>query len=323
MPTVEVNPIRCRVWSLHARLDENLTEENCRTEIESFEKHGQLVPALGRRLRGNPGYEVELIYGARRLFAARHLNQPLLVELREINDRDGIIAMELENRLRRDISPFERGSSYDVWLRNGHFKSQQEIANALQVSPAKISRLLKLARLPATLIEAFGDACDICEVWGVELASLLEDPGSERRVLSVAGSIAAIAPRPRADEIYKQLCAAGKGRRSLRAADRIVKGEDGEELFRVRRRRGQIVFGVRLEILCQESIDEIERAIAWVMDPAGAAQGIIAVEPGYRNVSGPILRAAKLRPPVAQIDASALSAAAALFEPGVLHTAIG
>lgn len=266
MPTITVSPLRCRVWNLHARLDENLTEESCRSEIESFERHGQLVPVLGRRLRGDPDYDIELIYGARRLFVARHLNVPLLVELRDISDREGLIAMDVENRLRQDLSAYERGKSYDRWLRESHFASQDEIASALRISPAQISRLLKLARLPLVVIEAFGNAIDICEVWGAVLANLLKDPESEQRVLQAARSIAAVVPRPAASEIYQQLCAAGKTAPASQVADRIVKDARGEELFRVKRQRSSIVFSVSMELLSQETLDEIEHTIACVMD---------------------------------------------------------
>lgn len=268
MATIAINPLRCRVWNLHSRLDESLTEESCRLQIASFEKHGQLIPALGRRLRGNPDYDIELIYGARRLFVARHLNVPLLVELRDISDRDGIVAMDLENRLRQDVSAYERGTSYDRWLRDGYFSSQDEIARALQVSPAQVSRLLKLARLPQAVTEAFGNATEICEVWGAELANLLKDPESERRLMQAARNIAAVAPRPPGSEIYKQLCAAARDNRESRATDRVVKDERGDELFRVKRQRDSIVFSVSMDILCEESLDRIEREIAGLMDPS-------------------------------------------------------
>jgi ParB family chromosome partitioning protein len=265
MTTISVSPLRCRVWSLHARLDENLTEETCRAEIESFEKHGQLIPALGRRLRGNRDYDIELIYGARRLFVARHLNVPLLVDVREIADREGIVAMDLENRVRQDLSAFERGTSYDRWLREGHFSSQHEIANTLQVSAAQISRLLKLARLPKPIIEAFSKATDICEVWGAELANLLRDQVTEQRMVQAARSIALMAPRPSAEETYKQLCSAAKA--ATHTATRVVKDEDGNELFRVKHQRGNVVFDVRHNLLSQDLLNRIESVVARILDP--------------------------------------------------------
>src|SRR5688572_6279056 len=93
-----VNPFRCRVWALHDRLEGEISEETCRAEIDSFSRHGQLVPVLGRPLQAGSSYDVELICGARRLFAARHLNLPLKVDLREMSDHDAIIAMDIENR---------------------------------------------------------------------------------------------------------------------------------------------------------------------------------------------------------------------------------
>ena len=77
---VSVSPFRCRVWALHDRLDDYVTEESCRAEIESFAAHGQLVPALGRPVWGDVSYDVEIVYGARRLFVARHLGIQLKVK---------------------------------------------------------------------------------------------------------------------------------------------------------------------------------------------------------------------------------------------------
>src|SRR5262245_11295499 len=79
---VSVSPFRCRVWALHDRLEEYLTEESCKSEIDSVAAHGQLVPVLGRPLRADPDHDVEIVCGARRLFVARHLGVPVRVELR-------------------------------------------------------------------------------------------------------------------------------------------------------------------------------------------------------------------------------------------------
>src|SRR5690348_8381159 len=104
---VAVNPFRCRMWDLHDRLESYLSPANCRAEIDSFLRHGQLIPAVGRPIKGDPDFDVEVVCGARRLFVARHLNKPLLVELREMTDREVIIAIDIENRQRTDISPYE------------------------------------------------------------------------------------------------------------------------------------------------------------------------------------------------------------------------
>src|SRR5688572_29010510 len=122
---VSVNPFRCTVWKYHERIEELITEAICAVEIESFAQHGQLVPVLGRQLPPNSDYDYELIYGARRLFVARHINKPLLVELRDISDKEAIVAMDMENSQRQEVSPYERGRSYARWLAVGHFDSQE------------------------------------------------------------------------------------------------------------------------------------------------------------------------------------------------------
>jgi hypothetical protein len=43
---VSMDLCRCRAWDLRDRLEEFLTEETCREEIESVRAHGQLVPAV-------------------------------------------------------------------------------------------------------------------------------------------------------------------------------------------------------------------------------------------------------------------------------------
>src|SRR5580698_7585424 len=128
MPSIiTVSPFRCRMWDLHDRLETHINERTCRAEIDSFSKHGQIVAAIGRSVHGDKNCDVELITGARRLFVARHLNQHIAVELRTMSDKEALIAMDAENRLRRDISPYERALSYSQWLRAGHFKHQDEI----------------------------------------------------------------------------------------------------------------------------------------------------------------------------------------------------
>ena len=132
---------------MHDRLEAYLTERSCRSEIASFEKHGQLVPALGRRIGNDPRFDVEIICGARRLFVARHLNQPLRVDLREMTDIEAIVAIDIENRQRADVSAYERGLSFVEWIRSGYFGSQREIARTLGLSGGELeSRLWEMLR---------------------------------------------------------------------------------------------------------------------------------------------------------------------------------
>ncbi len=270
---VSVSPFRCRMWSLHDRLEEQITEESCRAEIESIHRHGQLVPALGRRLRGEPMHDVELIYGARRLFVARHLNLPLRVELREINDREAIVAMDIENRQRQDISPYERGLSYARWLREGHFNSQDDIAAALKVSASHVSRLLKIARLPPIVVSAFNDISQLCEAWALEIAAALDDAEKRPRTLKAAREIAQTTPRPPAREVCRRLLAAPvAGRKpSAKHAQEVICDDKGAPLFRVRHERRAIALLLPVDRVSAVMLKEVYGSVRGLLQRESAA----------------------------------------------------
>lgn len=265
--TVEIDPFRCRMWSLHDRLEEHIQESTCKAEIQSFQEHGQLLPVLGRRLRGDPQFDVELIYGARRLFVARTINKPLLVKLREMSDRDAIIAMDMENRQRKDISAYERGLSYARWLRTGKFQSQEELSQVLGVSASQVSRLLKLGRVPSVVIGAFSNALEIREEWGLELAQALDDPDKRDRIIRGARAVRkSTTPLP-ARDVYRRLMAASvTGRKPKRHShDQVIKEDDGAPLFRIRHYRDAIALLLPIRRVSAEKLDVIQRALTQIL----------------------------------------------------------
>jgi ParB family chromosome partitioning protein len=255
------------VWHLHDRLEEDINDDTCRAEIESFRKHGQLIPAIGRRTAVSDDYDIELICGARRLFVARHIKQPLLVELHDFTDREALVAMDLENRQRKDISPYERGLSFARWLSSGHFESQDDIVRALRISASQVSRLLKFARLPAVVVDAFDSPASICEIWGLQLATALENPDFRQAIVSVARSIVAGGePRPPAAEVYRRLLAAMSGRKPRKLSrDKIVKSVDGSPLFRVRQQSLAIALLLPMDRVSATQLASIEAAVAAIL----------------------------------------------------------
>jgi ParB family chromosome partitioning protein len=242
---ITADPFRCRVWALNDRLQDFLTEASCQAEIESVARDGQLVPVVGRALPGNPDFDIEVVCGARRLFIARHLNIPLRIELRTLTDRQAAVAVETENCLRKQTSPYERGLWLAKLLRQNVYRSQDEMARDLGITPTQVSRLLKFSDLPAMIIGAFASPHDILESWAVELHRAWGD--ERRRLLTErCRGLEGKARRPPAVSVYEMLLAS-RGpavRRTGRGAASIVKSPSGEPLLRFERQRNDVVLRI-------------------------------------------------------------------------------
>jgi len=264
---VSVNPFRCRVWSEHERMAEQITEGTCGEEIRSFQRHGQQIAALGRPWRTDPEHDIEVICGARRLFVARHLNRELLIEIREMSDRDAVVALDLENRQRKDLSPYERGVSYQNWLRKGYFSSQEEIGRLLGISTAQVSRLVTLASLPSVIVEAFNGGFEMRETWGVALHKAWHDRRRQPELAQVARNLVAEQPRRPPAAIYERLLtSSGKSGRPRRAAgDEVIRNRVGNALYRIRYRGRSIFLVLPKNEVSESKLSEVKAAVTAVL----------------------------------------------------------
>lgn len=112
--------------------------------IESMRELGQTVPALVRPLPGEQsGFEI--IYGRRRLEAARRLGWPLRAAIQELDDRDALRVQGSENNRRIDPSFIEKAAFAhqlveDEW-------SRDVVAETLSVNNSYISKMLKIVSI--------------------------------------------------------------------------------------------------------------------------------------------------------------------------------
>ncbi|MDR7103895.1 ParB/RepB/Spo0J family partition protein [Croceicoccus sp. BE223] len=157
-----VDPARCRMWGGHNRDYALLTEERCADLIESIKAQGrQEMPAIVRRVTGEPGYDFEVICGARRHWSISWLrahNYPdfkFLVDVREIGDEEAFRLADIENRARDDLTDLERARDYLRALNTYYDGRQKTMAERLKVSESWLTRYLDLARLPLELTRAF------------------------------------------------------------------------------------------------------------------------------------------------------------------------
>ena len=266
---ISVDPFKCRLWNEHVRLYECVTPENCQAEIHSFSDHGQLIPTLARPLQNDPQYQVEIICGARRLFVARLLRKPLVVELREMSDREAIIALNMENQQRRGLSAYDLGCCYQSWLRGRYFDSQEQMARALGVTQAQVSRLVKLAQLPPVLVNAFERPDHVCETWGLELYESWQDPVKRRGLLRRARALVNLTPRPPPLKVYQELINGSARARSSgkRTRDEIVTDLHGVPAFRIRFQPRTIALLFPTETIPSDALPQIISLVKSALQP--------------------------------------------------------
>lgn len=141
-----------------AGIDDRLEEDEAGIAAlaDSIRQYGQQVPVL---LRRSPNYEgrYEVVYGRRRVRALKRIGQPVRAMLRELSDRDLIVAQGQENAARRDLSFIEKARFAQQMARQGFERAV--ICDALHIDKTVVSRMLKVAdALPEALVRAIGAA---------------------------------------------------------------------------------------------------------------------------------------------------------------------
>ena len=267
MTVRRVSPAKCKMWALHARAEDSIHSASCASLIQSIRGHGQRHPVLARQRNSAEGTEYELIYGARRLFAAQQLGIDLLVEVRDMDDRAALIEMDIENRAREDISPYERGVNYSRWLRAGYFKNQMELAKELGISEARVSRLLKYSLLPAVVVAVFDSVRDIREEWAVRLANKCQDPKMRSDIMRRARERAAAARKGSPQCIFDALLG-GAGSKTIKdqSRDEIIKGSNGKSLFRIAVHAKTLHVVLPRAEVSQATLEDITRAVAEALE---------------------------------------------------------
>lgn len=272
----QVDPARCRLWSEHNRDYAKLDETRCADLIESFKAQGrQEVPAIVRRVRGDPDFDFEVICGARRhwtvtwLRGHNYTDFRFLVEVRDLTDEEAFRISDLENRAREDLSDIERARDYLKALGRHYGGRQKDMAERLKVSEAWLSRYLDLARLPADLVAAFDDPHELKIKHVTQLKPLLKPDERERRVLAEAAAITngkgGGTPRKPQDVIRRLAAAAdppkksGSPKKSGRASAEIVSSPTGQPLFRIEA-KGKKEVNVTLLLQAGGSRADAERA---------------------------------------------------------------
>jgi hypothetical protein len=155
-------------------------------------------------------------------------------------------------------------------LRSGHFASQEDVARALKIAPSQVSRMLRFAKLPSVVLNAFATPLEICEAWGLEIMAALDDPQRRQRTIQAARSLGDLNPRPPAKRVYRELIAASADARQpkLAAGAEIVRDRQGAPLFRVRQLSTSVSLVISTAKLSETTLAEIRTALAGILQPS-------------------------------------------------------
>ncbi|MEW9856541.1 ParB/RepB/Spo0J family partition protein [Novosphingobium sp. M1R2S20] len=163
-----LDPARVRVWPGNARSYAHLSEESCRELIDSIvAEGGQKVPAVVRRIEGDPDHDYEVIAGTRRHWSISWLRRhsypdmQFVAQVAQLDDEAAFRLADLENRARQDVSDLERARNYAEALKAHYGSHLTRMAERLKLSKGWLSKMLKVAALPDAVVAAFASPADV------------------------------------------------------------------------------------------------------------------------------------------------------------------
>lgn len=143
--------------------------------LEGIRQSGQDSPILVRPHPDVPG-RYQVAFGHRRLRVAAELGRPVKAVVKQLSDRDLVIAQGQENSARTDLSFIERVRFARQLQDIGH--DRETIMQALNVDKTAVSRMISVAAaIPGPVIEAIGSAPGIGRDRWLDLAALFQEAG--------------------------------------------------------------------------------------------------------------------------------------------------
>jgi len=192
-----LDPARVRIWPGNARSYAHLTEESCRELIDSIiAEGGQKVPAVVRRVEGDPQADYEVIAGTRRhwsiswLRAHSYPDMRFVAQVAQLDDEAAFRLADLENRARKDVSDLERARNYAAALKDHYGNHLTRMAERLKLSKGWLSKMLKVASLPDAVIAAFASPAEVQLKPAYPLAQALDDQNRAAAIRHQAAQIA-------------------------------------------------------------------------------------------------------------------------------------
>jgi ParB family chromosome partitioning protein len=155
-------------------------DENYRVLLEGIREKGQDSPILVRPHPSVAG-RYQVAFGHRRLRAASELGRAVRAVVKQLSNRDLVVAQGQENSARADLSFIER-ARFARQLEDGGY-DRETIISALSVDKTTVSRMISVAAgLPGEVVEAIGPAPGIGRDRWLDLLNVHQRQGKDRPV---------------------------------------------------------------------------------------------------------------------------------------------
>lgn len=176
--------------------------------LDSIRTNGQDTPILVRPHPTVSG-RYQTVFGHRRLRAARDLQRPVRAVVREIADREHLIAQGQENAARSNLSFIERTMFAQQVLGQGH--STETLVTALVLDETTLSKMRSvLGTIPVELIRAIGPAKGVGRDRWWQLSKYYERLSEkDREVLLAAATPASQLSEARFEAVFAAAARAG------------------------------------------------------------------------------------------------------------------
>jgi ParB family chromosome partitioning protein len=185
-------------------------DENFRLLIDAIRSNGQESPILVRPHPLEKG-RYQVAFGHRRLKAAVELQRPVRAFVKDLSDRDLVIAQGQENSARADLSFIEKARFASRLEAAGY--DRETIMAALSVDKTTVSRMISVtSRIPEKVVDTIGPARSVGRDRWLELAALGQTPKFKEIVLHLrsAPEFLAVDSDGRFELLHNQLAAAAK-----------------------------------------------------------------------------------------------------------------
>jgi ParB family chromosome partitioning protein len=170
-------------------IDASFIRDRLEDEPQAFEDllsairdRGQDTPILVRpHPQKNGRYMV--VYGHRRLEAARQLGRKVRAVVKQIDDRTHVIAQGQENSARANLSFIEKAIFASKLLDMAYDNDNATVMSALSIDKSTLSKMLSVAHIPAPILSVAGGAKSIGRDRWYELKQLLDRPANLDKAL--------------------------------------------------------------------------------------------------------------------------------------------